>query len=234
MEARREMAHGGETGVFHDHRRVEGSPRVRLEPPAEHVPAIGPIVIGVQGGVGGHQAFAVIVHEGQERGLIRRRRSIAGGIDERDGVEPVDIVGFAARGLFGDPLPIGPDLGIPEAGLLAQFPEGGHGVGGRAVVETAGLADHQKVLPGDRRGSAAAGGKLRIPLAAGSRGQGRFGPGRAKPQSGEPPTSVAAVESRNRGLRIRLSPFSRTGGSVILRPGVKDMQGNDKRNAILV
>ncbi len=165
------MAHGREGLVLDDHGGVEGAPGVGLKPAAGHFGEFGPVVVGVDGGVGHDQAFAVIVDEG-EQGLFLLvvKLPVAGGVDEGDCVEPVEIVGFASGRAFGHPFHIGFDFGVPHLGLVAEVPEGGQGVGSGAVVVAARHADDEQMFAGDRRGSAAAARNRRGRSGSGSRG----------------------------------------------------------------
>ena len=62
-EPRGEMPHCRERRVLDDDGRVERVPRVHVEPAADHLGELGPLVVGVERGVNADEPLAVLFHE---------------------------------------------------------------------------------------------------------------------------------------------------------------------------
>ena len=69
-ECVREGFHRGKVRIFDDHRGVENSPGMFIEPGADHFAVLGPFVERIQSAVDSYEAFAVVVHEGEQRGFL--------------------------------------------------------------------------------------------------------------------------------------------------------------------
>ncbi len=92
------------------------------------------------------EALAIVVHEGEQSGLLFRvHLEIAAGVEEH-GVEVIQIFGVVFELQFCEDLGVGSNGGCPEAGLAAQAFNGGHGVGYRFMAVAFFFAEHQKML----------------------------------------------------------------------------------------
>ena len=145
MNAAGKWLHSGESRIFQDNRRVERTPRVFVEPAADHFTVFGPLVVRIERGVDADETFAVFFDERHDSRLFdRRSNQLAGGAGEDNGVEIIQVFEIAFFGFFlGDVFGVGAEGGFPKAGIVAHFVDGGHGVGNGIVFEPIGLRDHK-------------------------------------------------------------------------------------------
>ena len=121
-----------------------------VEVAADHLAVLRPFGERDGGAVDADEAFAVVMDEGQEVGLllvVHFQR--AAGIEQHR-VEIVQVFGVVLELLLGQRLGVGADHGVPQAGLAAQALDGRHGVRHGFVPVALLFADHQQLLA--RRG----------------------------------------------------------------------------------
>ncbi len=124
------MANSGEVRVFIDNGRVEGHPGMLVEPAADHLAVLRPVVVCVQSRVDAHKALAVVLDERHEILLLAVVHvQFAGRAGEDDGVEISQIFGIPLQILLGQQLGVGAQHGVPKAALLAHVVNSCHGGG---------------------------------------------------------------------------------------------------------
>ena len=104
------------------------------------------MIKSIGGAVRAQEAFSILLHEGEQGGLLFVAQiQLAGGI-EHHGIEIIQIFGIIVQLLFRDQLRIGAQIGVPKAALLAQLFDGGHGVRDGIVLEAFDFADEEQLL----------------------------------------------------------------------------------------
>ena len=170
-----------------------------LELASQHFAEFGPRHQRGQGDVGGDEAFAVVMHELQQVGLLLVVDGHLAMAHEEDGVDVAEA-GAAAGGLAGGhqrlvrcDVGIGADVGVPEAGFVAEALDGGQRVGDRVVLGDA----VARVGPGQHylaaRALAAAASTATLPPAARRRGLLRH-------EQSEATTEANGEQSKSRSL----------------------------------
>src|SRR5215469_7631030 len=95
-EGSREVANGWEVRIFVDDRSVKRHPGMLIEPSSDHLSIFWPFVVGVERGMHSNEAFTVLFDERDHvflLGIVEVQ--LAGGADENDGVEVVEILRVA-------------------------------------------------------------------------------------------------------------------------------------------
>ena len=117
------------------------APGMFVEAAAEHLAELRPGEERCGACVGCDEAFAIVVDEGEQVGLLLWSESNLAHAEEEDCVEIVEIFRVEQRlavvtedGLFSDELRIGVDEGVVLAGLVAQPLDGGDGVRDRIML----------------------------------------------------------------------------------------------------
>ena len=146
MNADRPLLHAGKRRVFDDDGRVERAPRVLVEIAADHLAVLRPLRERDRRAVDADEAFAVVMDEGQEVGLLAGvHLERAAGVED-DRVEVVQILRVVFELLLRERLGVGADHRVPQAGLFAEALDRDHRVRHGFVSIALFFADHQQAL----------------------------------------------------------------------------------------